>query len=62
MVADIVEVVVIAFQNIGMTAFYIIGIQDPFGCDVVHFFIFVIVSMYIFVMLSVQKFIAIKYA
>ena len=63
MVADIVGVVVYAFHNIGMTVSYIIGIQDPFRCDVLHFSIFpVIVSMYTFVMLSVEKFIGIKYA
>ena len=38
MVADIVNVVVYAFQNIGMTVLYIIGIQDPFRCDVLRFF------------------------
>ena len=63
MVADILAVLAIAFQNIGMTVSYIIGIQDPFRCDVVHFFAFpIIVSMYTFVMLSVEKFIGIKYA
>ena len=54
MVADIVGVVVYAFHNIGATVSYIIGIQDPFRCDVVHFSLFpVIVIMYTFVMLSV---------
>ena len=63
MVADIDGVVVYAFHNIGATVSYIIGIQDPFRCDVVHFSLFpVIVIMYTFVMLSVEKFIAIKYA
>ena len=63
MVADIVNVVFYAFQNIGMTVSYIIGVQDPFRCDVLRFFLFpVMVIMYTFVMLSVEKFIAIKYA
>ena len=62
MVADIVGVVIYAFQNIGMTLLYIIGIQDPFRCDVFRFFNFhVIVIMYTLVMLSVEKFIGIKY-
>ena len=61
MVADIINVVLYAFQNIGMTVFYIIGIQDPFRCDVFFFFP-VMVMMYTFIMLSVEKFIAIKYA
>ena len=63
MVADIINVVAFAFHNIGMTVSYIIGIQDPFRCDIFQFFLFpVIVMMYTFVMLSVEKFIAIKYA
>ena len=63
MVADIVTIILFAFQNIGMTVFYIIGIQDPFRCDVLNFTIFpVIVIMYTFVMLSVEKFIGIKFA
>ena len=56
MVADIVGVVVYAFHNIGATVSYIIGIRDPFRCDVFHFSVFpVIVSMYTFVMLSVES-------
>ena len=63
MVADIVAVVVYAFQNTGMTISYIIGIQDPFRCDVLRFTLFpIIVIMYTFVMISVEKFIGIKYA
>ena len=63
MVADIVTIVVYAFHNISMTVSYIIGIQDPFRCDVLHFIIFpVIVAMYTLVMLSVEKFIAIKFS
>ena len=63
MVADTIGIVLYAFPNIGMTVSYIIGVQDPFRCDVLHFSIFpIIVVMYTFVMLSVEKFIAIKYA
>ena len=63
MVADIIFIVVFAFQNIGMTVSYIIGVQDPFRCDIFHFFLFpVFIMMYTFFMLSVEKFIAIKYA
>ena len=40
MVADIVAIVVYAFQNIGMTVSYIIGVQDPFRCDMLIFFFF----------------------
>ena len=63
MVADVIAIIAYAFQNIGMMVSYIIGIQDPFRCDVLKFFLFpVMVMMYTFVMLSVEKFIAIKYA
>ena len=63
MVADIVAVVVYGFQNTGMMVSYIIGIQDPFRCDVLRFTLFpIIVIMYTFVMISVEKFIGIKYA
>ena len=63
MVADVIHIVVYATHNIGMTVSYVIGIQDPFRCDVFQFLIFpVMVIMYTFVMLSVEKFIAIKYA
>ena len=63
MVADIINIVLYAFHNIGMTVSYIIGKQDPFRCEVFQFFLFpVVVVMYTFVMLSVEKFIAIKYA
>ena len=63
MMADIVGVVLYAFQNAGMTVSYIIGIQDPFRCDVLHLLLFpVYISLYTFVMLSVEKFIAIKFA
>ena len=63
MVADIINVVLYAFQNVGMTVLYIIGVQDPFSCDIWKFFLFpVMVMMYTFIMLSVEKFIAIKYA
>ena len=63
MVADIINIVAFAFHNIGMTVSYIVGVQDPFRCDIFQFFLFpVIVMMYTFVMLSVEKFIAIKYA
>ena len=61
--ADILAVIVYAFHNIGMTISYMIGVQDPFRCDVLNFFMSPItVIMYTFVMLSVEKFIAIKYA
>ena len=63
MVADIVGVVIYAFQNVGMTVSCIIGIQDPFRCDVLHFSLFpILIALYTFVMLSVEKFIAIKFA
>ena len=63
MVSDIVGIAFYAFQNIGMTVTYIIGIQDPFRCDVFHFFLFpVLINMYTFIMISVDKFIGIKYA
>ena len=63
MVADVVRIVVYAFQNIGMTLSYISGAHDPFRCEIFQFFLFpVMVVMYTFVMLSVEKFIAIKYA
>ena len=63
MVADIVGILIYRFQNGGMTVSYIIGIQDPFRCDVFHFFLFpIFITFYTFVMLSVEKFIAIKYA
>ena len=63
MVTDIINIVLYAFHNIGMTVSYIIGAQDPFRCEVFQFFLFpVVVVMYTFVMLSVEKFIAIKYA
>ena len=63
MVCNIVTVVAYTFQTTGMMFSYIIGIQDPFRCDVMYFSLFpVIVIMYTFVMLSVDKFIAIKFA
>ena len=63
MAADMVAIIVIAFQNIGTTVSYILGVQDPFRCDVFQFFLFpVMVIMFTFIMLSVEKFIAIKYA
>ena len=63
MVADMVLIVLYAFQNIGMTISYIIGVQGPFSCEVVYFSLFpIMVVMYTLVMLSVEKFIAIKYA
>ena len=37
MMADIVGVVTYVFHSAGMTVSYIIGIQDPFRCDVFHF-------------------------
>ena len=49
MVADVVAIVVIAFQNIGMAVSYIVGIQDPFRCDVFQFSLFpVMVIMFTF--------------
>ena len=52
-----------AFHNTGMMLSYIIGIQDPFRCDVLHFFLFpIIVAMYTFIMIPVDKFIGIKCA
>ena len=63
MVADMVLIVVYSFQNIGMTVSYVVGVQDPFRCDVFQFSQFpVIVTMFTFIMLSVEKFIGIKYA
>ena len=63
MVADMLAVVVIAFQSIGMAVSYIVGVHDPFRCDVFQFSLFpVLVIMFTFIMLSVEKFIAIKYA
>ena len=63
MVADIVTAIAYTFQTTGMMISYIIGIQDPFRCDVLYFTLFpIIIIMYTFVMLSVEKFIAIKYA
>ena len=47
MVANMVGIVIYAVQSIGMTVSYIIGIQDPFRCDVLYFTLFpVIVIMY----------------
>ena len=63
MVSDIVGVVIYTLQTTGMMFSQIIGIQDPFRCDVLYFSLFpLIVTMYTFVMLSVDKFIAIKFA
>ena len=63
MVADIIGILIYTFQNVGMTVSYIIRVQDPFRCDVFHFFLFpIFITFYTFVMLSVEKFIAIKYA
>ena len=62
MMADIIGVVLYVFQNAGMTVSYIIGIQDPFRCDVFPIFLFpFFITLYTFVMLSVEKFIAIKF-
>ena len=62
MVSDIVGLIVYTFQTTGMMLSYIIGIQDPFRCDVFNFFLFPgILSLCTLVMLSVEKFIAIKY-
>ena len=56
-----VTIVVYAFQNISMPISYIIGLQDPFRCDVFQFSLFpVMVIMLTFIMLSVEKFIAVK--
>ena len=63
MVADIVGILIYAFQNVCMTVSYIIDMQDPFRCDVFHFSMFpVFITFYTFVMLSVEKFVVIKYA
>ena len=63
MVADIFGALLYAFHNTGMMVSYIIGVQDPFRCDVLHFFLFpIIVAMYTFIMISVDKFIGIKCA
>ena len=63
MMADMIAIVLYAFQNIGMTVSYIVGVQDPFRCDVFQFSLFpIMVIMLTFIMLSVEKFIAIKYA
>ena len=63
MVSDIVAQAFYTFQITGMMLLHIIGIQDPFRCDVLYFSLFpVMVTMYTFVMLSVDKFIAIKFA
>ena len=63
MVSDILGVVAYTFQTTGMMFSYIIGIQDPFRCDVLNFSLFpLFVAVCTFVMLSVDKFIAIKFA
>ena len=63
MVSDIVGVVIYTLQTTGMMFSHIIGIQDPFRCDVLCFSLFpLMVNMYTFVMLSVDKFITIKFA
>ena len=63
MMADMIGIVLYAFQNIGIMVSYIVGIQDPFRCDVLQFTLFpIMVIMLTFIMLSVEKFIAIKYA
>ena len=63
MMEDMVGVVLYAFQNIGMTISYILGVQDPFRCDVFQSSLFpIMVVMFTFIMLSLEKFIAIKYA
>ena len=63
MVSDIVGVVIYTLQTTDMMLSHIIGIQDPFRCDVLYFSLFpLMVTMYTFVMLSVDKFIAIKFA
>ena len=62
-VADIATITAYTFQTTGMMFSYLIGIQDPFRCDVLYFSLFpVIMIMYTFVMLSLDKFIAIKFA
>ena len=61
MVPDIIGIAAYTFYTTGMTLSYIIGIQDPFRCDVFNFFLFsLVMTLYTFVMLSVDKFIAIK--
>ena len=63
MVADIVGILIYAFQNVGMTVSYIIDMQDPFRCYTFHLFQFpLFITFYTIVTLSVEKFIAIKYA
>ena len=63
MVSGMFGVSAYTFQTADMMFSYIIGIQDPFRCDVFSFFLFpFIVNVYTFVMLSVDKFIAIKFA
>ena len=62
MVADIVIITAYTFQTTGMIFSYIIGIDDPFSCNVLYFFQFLIINMiYTFVMLSLDKFVAIKF-
>ena len=63
MVSDILGIATYTFQTTGMMFSYIIGIQDPFRCDVLNFSLFpIFVAVCTFVMLSVDKFIAIKFA
>jgi len=63
MASDIIGLIATTFQTMGMTFTYIIGVTDPFRCDVLHFTQFSLkVNAYTFVMLSVDKFIAIKFA
>ena len=63
MVSDMVIIVAYTFQTTGMMFSHIIGIQDPFRCEVLLFFQFpIIIMIYTFVMLSLDKFIAIKFA
>ena len=57
MVSDIVGLIVYTFQTTGMMLSYIIGIQDPFRCDIFNFFLFPdILSMHTLVILWVEKF------
>ena len=63
MVSDILGVAILTLVSTVMMVSYIIGMQEPFKCDVLSFLQFpLFIIMYTFVMISADKFIAIKYA
>ena len=63
MVSNIVATAATTLQTTGMMLSYIVGIQDPFRCDMLYLLQFpFFVTVYTFVILSVDKIIAIKFA